>query len=185
MESGETEFEGSAGPSPTPTHRAAVCISTARLSTQCLDRRRPSLSGQTRFRLTARSADQNRRTLCSTRNPGMTTHNREGLIWCDLVDFPPVNPSQCDYFAMGASEAAQAMQLVRALRDQLNELTAQLAQVERQDVTSMKKGRASAVRLHATALRRDIKEAHALIEQLQRRYLASDERGAPAKRART
>jgi len=87
---------------------------------------------------------------------------------------------------MGASEAAQAMQLVRALRDQLNELTAQLAQVERQDVTHMKKGRAAAVRLHAAALRRDIKEAQALIERLQRRYLAAgEERAAPARRART
>ncbi|MBV8785210.1 MAG: hypothetical protein JOZ00_00795 [Mycobacterium sp.] len=86
---------------------------------------------------------------------------------------------------MGASEAAQAMQLVRALRDQLSELTAQLAQVERQDVTLMKKGRASAVRLHAAALRRDIKEAQALIEQLQRSYLPTDERVARPKRART
>ena len=86
---------------------------------------------------------------------------------------------------MGASEAAQAMQLVRALRDQLSELTAQLAQVERQDVTLMKKGRASAVRLHAASLRRDIKEAQALIDQLQRHYLTSDEPVAPAKRART
>jgi hypothetical protein len=77
------------------------------------------------------------------------------------------------------------MQLVRALRDQLNELSAQLAQVERQDVTLMKKGRASAVRLHASALRRDIKEAQALIERLQRGYLADDERAAPARRART
>jgi hypothetical protein len=86
---------------------------------------------------------------------------------------------------MGPSEAAQAMELVRALRDQLNELTAQLAQVERQDVTVMKKGRASAVRLHAAALRRDIKEGQALIDSLQRRYLTSDKRAAPAKRART
>ena len=77
------------------------------------------------------------------------------------------------------------MQLVRALRDQLSELTAQLAQVERQDVTLMKKGRASAVRLHAAALRRDIKEAQALIEQLQRRYLPGDEGVTRPKRTRT
>ncbi|WP_077079362.1 hypothetical protein [Mycobacterium numidiamassiliense] len=73
-------------------------------------------------------------------------------------------------------DVAQAMQLVRALRYQLQEMAAQLAQVERQDVTAMRKRRASAVRSHAAALRRDITEAQALIDQLQRRYLSSDER---------
>jgi hypothetical protein len=86
-----------------------------------------------------------------------------------LVDFHPV---RC--------ETAQAMQLIRALRAQLHEMTTQLAQVERRDVTLMKRGRASALRLQASALRRDIKEAQALIDQLQRRYLLSDERPRPA-----
>ena len=57
---------------------------------------------------------------------------------------------------------------------QLHDMTTQLARVERQDVTTMRKGRASAVRMEASALRRDIKEAQALIDQ--RRYLNGEER---------
>lgn len=62
---------------------------------------------------------------------------------------------------------AQAVELVRALRHQLREMTAQLACVERQ---------ACAMRLEAAALRRDIREAQVLIDRLQRRYLSGDER---------
>jgi len=69
---------------------------------------------------------------------------------------------------VGDCEAAQAAELVRALRHQLHDMTTQLARVERQDVTTMRKGRAA-------ALRRDIKEAQALIDQLQRRYLNGEE----------
>jgi hypothetical protein len=75
------------------------------------------------------------------------------------------------------------MQLIRALRAQLHEMTSQLAQVERHDVVLMKRGKASAMRLQASALRRDINEAQALIDRLQRRYLLSDERPRPTKRA--
>jgi hypothetical protein len=139
----------------------------------------------TPFRLAARIANPRSDKRCAQREIRAGHPGNEGLISGDLADFPPVNPWRCDYFAMGASEAAQAMQLVRALRDQLAELTAQLAEVERKDVTLMKKGRASAVRLHAAALRRDIKEAQSFIEELQRRYLTNDERVAPATRART
>jgi hypothetical protein len=75
--------------------------------------------------------------------------------------------------ALRDCEAAQAVELVRALRHQLHEMTTQLARVERQDVTG-RKGRA--VRMEAAELRRDLKEAQALIDQLQRRYLNGDER---------
>jgi hypothetical protein len=70
---------------------------------------------------------------------------------------------------MGACEVAQAQarELIRALRDRLREMTAKVALLERQDV---------ALRLEAAALRRDIAEAHALIDRLQSRYLSSDER---------
>ena len=68
---------------------------------------------------------------------------------------------------MGAREAAQALELVRALRHQLHYMTTRLARVECQDATG-KKGRA--VRTEAAELRRDIKEAQALIDRLKRRY---------------
>jgi hypothetical protein len=70
----------------------------------------------------------------------------------------------------GRTQAAQAAELVRALRHQLRGMTDQLAWVERQHVTRAH-GRACAMRLKAAALRRNLKEAQALIDQLQRRYL--------------
>jgi hypothetical protein len=70
-------------------------------------------------------------------------------------------------------EVAQAVELVRALRHQQQEMNAQLAWVERQDVTG-RNGRACAMRLEAAALRRDIKEAEYLIDRLKRRYLNGD-----------
>jgi len=74
---------------------------------------------------------------------------------------------------MGYHQVAQALELVRALRHQLHEMTSQLVWVERQDVTG-RNGRACAMRMEAAALRRDIQEAQALIDQLQRRYLNGD-----------
>jgi hypothetical protein len=71
---------------------------------------------------------------------------------------------------MGDCQAAQAVELVRALRHQLGEMTKQLAWVERQDVTG-RNGRACAMRMKAAALRRDMEEAEVLIDRLQRRYL--------------
>jgi hypothetical protein len=67
-------------------------------------------------------------------------------------------------------DAAQAVELVRALCDQLHEMTRQLARLECQDVTGTN-GRASAIRCEAAALRRDIHEAQFLIDRLERRYL--------------
>ena len=72
---------------------------------------------------------------------------------------------------MRYSDAAQALELVRALRDQLHEMTTHLAWVERQDVTS-RNGRACAMRMEAAALRRDIEEAQFLIDRLLHGYLS-------------
>jgi hypothetical protein len=73
---------------------------------------------------------------------------------------------------MGRYEVAQALELVRALRHQLHEMTTQLARVERQGVG--RSGRACAMRSEAAALRRDIREAEALIDRLNRRYGGCD-----------
>jgi hypothetical protein len=74
---------------------------------------------------------------------------------------------------MRYSDAAQAVQLIRALRHQLHEMTTQLAWVERQDVTA-RNGRSCAMRMQAAELRRDIKQARDYIDQLHRRYLNGD-----------
>jgi hypothetical protein len=74
--------------------------------------------------------------------------------------------------------AAQAVQLVRALCDQLHEMTRQLARLERQGVLGTN-GRASAIRCEAAALRRDIHEAQFLIDRLRRRYLNGNPNAQP------
>ena len=79
-----------------------------------------------------------------------------------------------------ARHVAQAVELVRALRAQLLEMTGQLVWIERQDVTS-RNGRAWAMRVEAAALRRDITEAQILVDRLQRRYLGD---GGPAQARR-
>jgi hypothetical protein len=71
---------------------------------------------------------------------------------------------------MGDHDAAQAAELVRALRHQLHEMIAQLAWMQRQGVTGTNT-RACAMRLEAAALGRDIKEAQFHIDRLERRYL--------------
>ena len=75
---------------------------------------------------------------------------------------------------MGDCQAAQAVELIRALRDQLHGMTTQLAWVEHQDVT-VRNGRSCAMRMQAAGLRRDIKQARDYIDQLHRRYLNGDE----------
>jgi hypothetical protein len=74
---------------------------------------------------------------------------------------------------MDEVDAAQAVELVRALRDQLHQMTRQLAWLDREDVTGTN-SRASAIRSEAAALRRDINEAKVFIDRLKRRYLNSD-----------
>ena len=66
----------------------------------------------------------------------------------------------------GNHQAAQASRLLDALQDQLDEMTAQLAWIERQDVTPGN-ARAYAMRAEAAALRRDTQEAQLLIDRLQ------------------
>jgi hypothetical protein len=75
---------------------------------------------------------------------------------------------------MGDCEVAQAVELVRALCQQLPEMTYRLVWLEGQDVPGMN-GQASAIRCEAAALRLDISEAQFLIDRLERRYLSGDE----------
>jgi len=68
-------------------------------------------------------------------------------------------------------QVAQAVEFMRALRAQLGEMTARLAWIERQGAA----GRSSReIRVEAATLRRDISEAQAHIDRLQRRYLSGD-----------
>jgi hypothetical protein len=75
-------------------------------------------------------------------------------------------------------DAAQAVELVRALRDQLHKMTRRLAWLERQHAT----GTTSlplAIRCEAAALRLDINEAQFLIDRLERRYLNGNGHAQP------
>jgi hypothetical protein len=87
------------------------------------------------------------------------------------------------YSSAVGREVAQAVYLVRALRDQLHEMTRELVRLERQDVAGTN-GRPSAIRCEAAALRRDINEAQILIDRLQRRYLNDDGQAQPGRPAR-
>ena len=73
---------------------------------------------------------------------------------------------------MGDCDAAQAVELIRALCDQLREMTHHLAWVDSRDVTTT--SQAGAKRLEAAALRRDIAEAQMHIDRLQHRYFSGD-----------
>lgn len=70
---------------------------------------------------------------------------------------------------MGESDAAQAVELVRALCEVVDEMTRRLTWQEDRGA-----------RPEAAALRRDIDEAQAHINRLQRRYLRGD-RHAPVR----
>jgi len=83
---------------------------------------------------------------------------------------------------MDHRDAAQAVELVRALRDQLHEMTHRLAWLERQDFTG-RNGGASAIRCEAAALRLDISEAQFLIERLERLYLLGNGHAEPRRPA--
>ncbi len=75
---------------------------------------------------------------------------------------------------MGDRQAAQALKFISALRDQLNEMRAQLTRLERNSAGAASASMASARRVEAATLRRDIKEAQALVDQLRNRYLNDD-----------
>src|SRR5215813_7518595 len=81
---------------------------------------------------------------------------------------------QAQRLPMSNHQTAQAVRLIDALQDQLDKMTVELAWIERQDVTA-RSAQACAMRMEATALRRDIQEAQFLIDRLQRRYLNGDE----------
>ena len=70
-------------------------------------------------------------------------------------------------------DPAQAVELIRALRDHLREMTQHLARVEGRYVPGPD---GHPARLEAVALRRDIAEAQMHVDRLQRRYLSDDER---------
>lgn len=77
---------------------------------------------------------------------------------------------------MGDRQAAQALKFISALRDQVNEMTAQLAWLERKGAMARSSSMVSATRLEAAALRCDIREAQVLIDRLRSRYLKGDQR---------
>jgi hypothetical protein len=66
-------------------------------------------------------------------------------------------------------DAAQAAELLRALCDQLHEMTHRLEGLERQGVTGTRGRTSASIRCEAAALRRDIKKAQFLIDRLERR----------------
>ena len=82
-----------------------------------------------------------------------------------------------------ARDAAQAVELVYALRKQLDVMSHQLMRLEHQDVTGTN-SRVSAIRCEAAALRLDISAAYILIDRLHRRYLNSDGHAQPRRPAR-
>lgn len=63
---------------------------------------------------------------------------------------------------------AQARELLRALMEQIHDMTERLARVDRN--TYDHTGRSQAMRREASALRRDIAYAEYLIDQMRRRY---------------
>jgi hypothetical protein len=67
-----------------------------------------------------------------------------------------------------AVDIAQAMELVRALGEEVSEMCSRLARLERQDVANRNASRETA------ELRCDISHAHVLIDRLQRKYLTGD-----------
>jgi hypothetical protein len=75
--------------------------------------------------------------------------------------------------SVGAWQAAQAVEFIRALQGQLRKMASQLAWVERQGVTNRS---SREIRVEAATLRRDITESKVLIDRLQRRYLTGEER---------
>lgn len=81
---------------------------------------------------------------------------------------------------MDARDVAQASELVRALRHQLQEMAGRLAWLERQSANSST-SRTAAIRSELAALRGDIDEAQIFISRLQRRYL-NDNRHEQARR---
>jgi hypothetical protein len=100
------------------------------------------------------------------------------FILLALNKWLPRKPVRWNYVVVRDCHTAQAVELVRALRQQLHEMTTRLAEVERNGVTCTS-GRACEMRLEGAALRRDIAEAKFHIERLQRYYLGLNGSGQP------
>jgi uncharacterized membrane protein YccC len=77
---------------------------------------------------------------------------------------------------MDTHDAAQALELVRALKEQIHEMTNRLTWLERES-TEGPTNQAAAIRLEVARLRRDIGEAQTFIRRLQRRYLNANGHG--------
>jgi len=75
---------------------------------------------------------------------------------------------------MDAHDAEQAWELVRALREQVHEMTRRLDWLERQSLTNFSARRAATLRFEIAVLQRDINGAQMFISRLQRRYLADN-----------
>ena len=78
----------------------------------------------------------------------------------------------CHVSFMDQRDAAQATELVRALRERLHEMTCRLVRVERQGLAGTNSP-ASAIQCEAAELRRDISKAQILVNRLERHYLNS------------
>ena len=74
---------------------------------------------------------------------------------------------------MDRRQIAQAVELKRALRLRLVEMNGKVGWIERQGARASN-ARACALRMEATKLRRDIKEAEFLIARLEQLYLAQE-----------
>ena len=73
----------------------------------------------------------------------------------------------CNHFFMDQRDAAQATELVRALRERLHEMTCRLVRVERQGLAGTNSP-ASAIQCEAAELRRDISRAQILVNRVER-----------------
>jgi len=75
---------------------------------------------------------------------------------------------------MDQRDAAQAIELVRALRERLHEITCRLVRVEREGLPG-RDGPPSAIPSEAAELRRDVSRAQILVNRLERSYLNGNE----------
>lgn len=78
-------------------------------------------------------------------------------------------------------QTAQAVEFVRALRAHLVEMNGKVVWIERQSVRASN-ARAGALRMEATTLRRNIKEAESLIARLEHDYLGPEATGPSPRR---
>ena len=78
-------------------------------------------------------------------------------------------------------QVTQAIEFVRLLRGQLAEMNTKIAWIERQTARASN-ARRGALRMEATTLRRNVKEAESLIARLERDYLSREAAGPPQRR---